>query len=846
MNCSKCNSPVDDGLNFCEKCGTKVEREKVEPVRFCTTCGKAIENDEEFCVDCKNKNDAKENDANENDAKENDETIEHQEIDDDKKIVATTSFCKECGRIVPDGETVCDSCKKLNEETKTDEENKKPAKNKNINKIAIAVVALVVVVLGILFLVNSGNKNTDVIFYIKDKELVVMDQTLRPIVIEDGLTGGEENQDELISFLYGNTILCEDKSKLYFPKFEVDKNGDVESFTYNYLDLKKYKLSKINEKSVEVLSSKEVDDEGFYPAISEDGKYVHYYLDGDLYLYNQKEDTSKKIKSGIDLRNFVASNDGTTVYYIDEDNNFRVIFSDGYDDNLLDKEVNAIAKFDRSENIVYYTKETEVKADTKDDEEERILYALYKSEGGDESVLVDDNVIEVIPGTTEDGKFYYSKLVGGNEVSLFDFINDDLIEEDNKIGDPLEMEKPIYPDRSDFKTSKWKVSSLYDGLYKKDLETLNKGGTVLGFSGDEITTVDALRKDYLDMDIEYNSQTDEMGKWESNAVDTEAYNKALEEYKVENEKYQEAYDKVSGRVVHDEFRKEFKDTKITLDGESLYCYDGKKSELVTNTLKESIAFSKTNGALVYQSYNLSNEKDNLLDFSTIVEEKLNEDIVEVVCNKLAENIVMYNGNSKVIEGDYFIGSPKFDVSSENLYFENYDEESGERREDYEIYKLDIKNAKVSVYCENEDEDIELDRTNESDNMFYILEDDETSGSIFLENEEIATDVYLEYFNDFDTIYNFPDSDTFIYYDSNNFDNDDDTSELKITNNGKEDSIASDVKIGNFTVLDDNVIYISDGELYSYNLKSEKSKLIDEDAIALTYSQQHYSWSAWSR
>lgn len=745
MNCSKCNSPLDDGLSFCENCGAKVQSENTQ---------KAINN----------------------------------EKDSEKN----TSYK---------------------------------------NKIIIAIIATIVIIVGIIFLSSKSKRNGELIFYVKDNQLQVMDSRLKPVTIDNGLVfEGEDNGE--IADLYSRDIRYnKDKTIVYFPKFTLDKNGDIESFSYNYFDLKKYRLSSINEKSVEVEYVDEYESYDFSPNVSEDGKILFYKLNGALYIYKQSDHINEKIVPVNNLEDYVISDDGLTVYYTDNYSSLRTIDIKTLENKLVDIDVFKIQDMLKNGNTIYYTKQN-------DNE----MYTLCKYDGENEPVIIDENVKDIVTSISDNGKFYYSKVVEGTKNNLYEFVNDDLLEQDDAIGEPLQIKEPDYPNQADYQKEEWIVNPQYNEYYKKDVEIINNGDTVKGFNDDEITTIEGLREDYIKMNLKYNEEKDEMGKWQKDVLDTDAFNKALDEYKKENEKYWQQYEKVSGRVSNDKYREKLKDTEIILDGLHLYCYDGKKSEIVTNTFKKDIAFSQKSGAFIYTSYDVTNRKENMLDFSTIVNDSSYNNVYDQMLVHLTLNNFLYsNNNSKVIRGDYSIPSGVYDLSGLKFYFENYIEGENDNRKDLKIYSLDIKSGDISIYNENINGDIYLENANQSDSMIYYDWETDNRGSIYFDNEKVVSNAYLVYGYDFNSLYNFPNSDNFIYFIASG-----NEGALMISANGESTEITDVCKLGDFTILDNKILYISNGQLYIYNQKNQQSKLIDDSVTSLSYSEELSDWRSWHR
>jgi RNA polymerase subunit RPABC4/transcription elongation factor Spt4 len=49
MTCAKCHSPVDDGLNFCGECGSRVTTAKLKECRFCKSSIPAAARNCRYC-----------------------------------------------------------------------------------------------------------------------------------------------------------------------------------------------------------------------------------------------------------------------------------------------------------------------------------------------------------------------------------------------------------------------------------------------------------------------------------------------------------------------------------------------------------------------------------------------------------------------------------------------------------------------------------------------------------------------------------------------------------------------------------------------------------------------------
>ena len=276
--------------------------------------------------------------------------------------------------------------------------NKIPAK---VLLIAAAAVVIIAAVLIAVFVIKPASKST--VLYLKDEEISLTDlKKIETFELTDGLFEDEEDAYYTSYAAIYNTQASENGRYLFYPQ-EV-----TEDYTF---DLYMIDLKANNEKSSSAV--KVASGISSY-RISKDGSKV-FYLDDEKLYYT---DLNDKTKIDSDVEYFVINEDGTRLLYMDMDG--KLYYSDskkGGEVEKLDSDVQVEHVSDDLSEIYYLKNDT-----------------LYFLEIGDEKVKIDSDVSDVT-AVYDTGEVYYVQTES-DELSLMDFVTDDMAEADADIEEP--------------------------------------------------------------------------------------------------------------------------------------------------------------------------------------------------------------------------------------------------------------------------------------------------------------------------------------------------------------------------------------------------------------------------
>lgn len=255
--CTKCNAVLEDGTEFCQECGTKVDiaLETAHEDVFCPECG--------------------------------------------VKTTTEFTFCPDCGK--PLGE------EKSDVSVATEKLDKKkfvlPVKPLYLGVAAAMVVVLVVVIATIMG--GSGSVNGNRIIYAKDKELqFAYLSDLKPFQLTERLTDGSYTPDASDLMRISTYILMSDNGRyVFYP----DRAGD-DGFTYYWRDLKADNSKKETVTKIDSEIS-------IVPHLTNDGSKL-FYVKGDdrrLYIFDRK--TSEKNKLDDSVKSFYINEEGDYLIY---------------------------------------------------------------------------------------------------------------------------------------------------------------------------------------------------------------------------------------------------------------------------------------------------------------------------------------------------------------------------------------------------------------------------------------------------------------------------------------------------------------------------------------------------
>lgn len=275
--------------------------------------------------------------------------------------------------------------------------------------LLMAVAALVVLAAGIGVLCSVFGGTDSYRLYLKEQEIFCTDSGGKHMEVTRRLLGDvdADNSDlaEGSYFLSAFTALCEDR--LFYP----DRlSGDDEGFNIYYRDLNR-------KKEEQQLASGVIS-----YAVSDTGKEALYLRgsEGKLYRYDLKE--REKLASGVTY--FEVTEDLKQILYLTEDMDLYTMDHRNQKEKLA-SDVDELVYVSQDLQTVYYLKDGN----------------LYIQRVGQDRLKLDTHVESVIY-VWQDGRMYYT--TGEEvEVKLWDYVTDDMTQEDRVITQP---EEPVYPD----------------------------------------------------------------------------------------------------------------------------------------------------------------------------------------------------------------------------------------------------------------------------------------------------------------------------------------------------------------------------------------------------------------
>ena len=647
----------------------------------------------------------------------------------------------------------------------------------------------------------------------------------------------------------------------------------------------KYKLITDLKKgeSIKIDSDKSLENswESSLVEFSPDGKYVYYYTDysGDYGTLCRaeyaklKKDSAKndkyieKIAKDVYI-GFKFLDDGTLLYKNDDN---KLCYYNGKDSETVAKDVSAYYSdgkkrvmytvYDDDGKMTLYGVELkklddEFEIDTEvsdvynvyDDDFDSFIYSKYDEDdytytyyagsfGKDSEMIIEDaNSMRL----SSEGKSYFI-ADSGESVSLYDYVNDEYASADEGITEP---------NYEDYRVPSYRYSKITSGTYYLDEEDYDlytsctqdlywygrNGGwysyytmaEVVGtysyeFDAEVVTATQNFINKYSGMADEngYIRVTDEVKaalKAINNYADT--YNEdtwmwlcydryqygytTSDEYYTARDAWYEASDRIS-------LREELKNKDNDFELKTIYCYENGK---LTTVAENVVSTYGVRGARLFNTVDMITEKVDIdeISYTFEVESLFNVELSE------ESNVLLYESGSivKMSEAAAEDFAEAYDryFTNDSVYIYN--------DEDEEILKAQIKSGVVEEFT-------------------CIVEDAEDWNTDYLDENEIyyQSDVYTEEYDEFYDLYKYDGKESKcivkdihgarIYEDGvilASTDRDDNGYELTLFNKkGEKTKIADEVK--RYVRVDkDTIMYISDGDLYSYNGK--ESVKIEKD------------------
>lgn len=701
----------------------------------------------------------------------------NKELSDDTKFcdgcgaqIFETIFCPNCGKQTSTEFAFCQSCGASITETPTEEQPAAaPTKKKKLPKKAIIFggigVAVVAVLILVIFLFSGGGKAKNVFtLYLKDSEIFFYDlkkdseawQLTTRLVDSEGVD--DEDLADAGYQLGFYTYMSEDGKYIFFPD-KVDYKDDGANLYYK-------EVAKPDMEAIKV------DSDILYYTVNTSATLITYLKgeEGNLYQYKIGEDSRDKIAS--EVKNFEVSDDGTKIGYIDSEGSLYLKYADK-DKEKIASEVSSLEYLSDDFKTVYYIKEG----------------SLYKKVEGEDPVKIASDVYDVIK-IYETGEIYYL-ISEDSEISLMDYITDDMKSADASITEP---EYPDFPNSPDY----------------------------------------PLWWDY-DTDAEYNAAY-------------AAYEEAYEAWEAECDRmeteYYEAWDAYWAKENRDELRADLEEETLELSNYSLCFYNGTEATVITDAFVGDDYYSDYTYAseipvIIYEAYNQSSlEKVKLSEVESIYDI---EEMVEAALFSSSERYIAVKTTATVVEQEKEATNFIINSSGTIVY---YIDDIPEEKNYGELYRISIKNGvvgKAEVY----DSDV-------CTGFCYFVSDTELEyfkdykdgkGELYINKNKIDYDVYcysVGVYSDLDKIFYFTD-----WNEEKNY------GTLKVYDGKEATKIADDVH--SFSVTPDGrVLYLYDyslkyckGELHEWS--NGETRKIDDDVVCVIpiinnkYRGYTYGW-----
>lgn len=300
-----------------------------------------------------------------------------------------------------DAAQAADTCENLFEAEKISGQNKKGFFSKKKLIAAVALILVVAVALSASLIYFSAQKRRNFVLYYKNGNTY--------------LGGGFEKvklSESTLSAWNGTVpVYSEDYKKLFFAD-EITSNG----FTLRYLNMSNPEEDQRISKNVSSYQ------------ISSNGKKVVFIKNGDLYLSNLKEDD--KLKS--DVTSYSISQNGKRIVYLTDSGKLYIAKNADDETKIASSVESFVVGSKNNYSDVYYIKKGN----------------LYLFDGKDSEKIAED-VNEVL-ATYKSGELYYTKN-SSQEMTLMDYINDDMAQEDEDFEMP---ERPNRPYSFEYDTDK--------------------------------------------------------------------------------------------------------------------------------------------------------------------------------------------------------------------------------------------------------------------------------------------------------------------------------------------------------------------------------------------------------
>ena len=529
--CPKCNKELSDGSKFCDGCGTAIPE-----MIFCPNCGKQTSADSAFCQNCG----AAINGA-------------------PAQAPAAAAPAEAAPVQAPVAPAPVEAPAAVFAEPPVvampAEKKKIPTKALIYGGIGVAVVVLLIVIIS---LVAGGKKSSgsNYALYMKDKEIYFTNfkkegaWQLTSRFVNSGSTDNEDLADSA-NGIGSFTYVSENGKYIFFPD-KIDTYSDGISLYYK-------ELSKPGSEAVKI------DSDITSYTVNKASNLVTYlkgYRSGDLYQYKIGGDSKDKIAG--EVEGYEVSDDGKKIVYLNSEGSVYVKYADKDKEKIVG-DVRSVEYVTEDLSTIYYIKDD----------------ALYKQVEGADKVKIASDVYHVL-ATYDTGEIYYLVSEDG-EVSLMDYVIDDMKSTDDSITEP---ETPKYPD-----APKSPSRSNFDST-----------------------------EEYQAAVKEYNEATKKY-KEEKQRLDNE-YNEARQAYREKQSR--------------DQMRESLKESTLSQTSYVLHYFNGTDDTVVTDSYTSVKSVALDAAVIAYQAYDPSRvNKVKLSEISRISE------VRNAVSSELASSSAMY-------------------------------------------------------------------------------------------------------------------------------------------------------------------------------------------------------------
>ena len=264
---------------------------------------------------------------------------------------------------------------------------------------------------------------------------------------------------------------------------------------------------------------------------------------------------------------------------------------------------------------------------------------------------------------------------------------------------------------------------------------------------------------------------------------------------------------------------DFAEQSLDNPAKALYYFDGKKSEMLTETMISFYDWNFENKMLIYKAL-ADSDLPNVRLSDYVEGDKSVDALFEEAISEEAVTYVAIGGKVTKLTLDELSGIDISDDGSTLYAKTDYDDEDGT----YRLYKITLSGGKVkdSVVVDDDVRTICL----AGSHVFYWKDMKNGEGELYMDGEKVADDATTRYLYDEET-------DTFYFL--TDYDDDDGEGTLVCWDGKKKTSISDEVR--SFKVdVSGQVVYLRDystnryeGELCKWN--GQKSVMLDDDVVS---------------